>query len=60
ASAARTRSPRRWLETPGVRLVQVEGGWSLPIGGAGRFRARIELAYRSREQYGDREGRPRR
>ncbi|MFF4987332.1 DEDD exonuclease domain-containing protein [Streptosporangium saharense] len=60
ASAEETECVLRWLETPGVRLVQVEGGWSLPIGGAGRFRARIELAYRSREQYGDREGRSRR
>ncbi|MER7205897.1 DEDD exonuclease domain-containing protein [Streptosporangium sp. NPDC000239] len=57
AGAEETECVLRWLEAPGVRLVQVEGGWSLPIGGAGRFRSRIDLAYRSREQYGDGEGR---
>lgn len=25
----------RWLETPGVRLVELEGRWSSPVGGAG-------------------------
>lgn len=29
----------RWLESDGVRLVQVEGDWSCPVGGAERHRA---------------------
>jgi DNA polymerase-3 subunit epsilon len=27
----------RWLETPGVRLVEVEGDWSCPVRGAGAY-----------------------
>ncbi|WP_433255244.1 DEDD exonuclease domain-containing protein [Streptosporangium sp. CA-135522] len=58
ASAEETECILRWLETPGVRLVQVDGTWSLPIGGAGRLKARLDHAYRSAEPHRSREGRP--
>ncbi|GAA3509414.1 DNA polymerase-3 subunit epsilon [Streptosporangium album] len=58
ASAEETECVLRWLESPGVRLVQVDGAWSLPIDGAGRFKARLDRAYRSSEPHQAREGRP--
>ncbi|GAA3118522.1 DEDD exonuclease domain-containing protein [Streptosporangium carneum] len=58
ASAEETECVLRWLEGPGVRLVQVEGDWSLPIGGAGRLKARIDRAYQAREPHRPRDGRP--
>ncbi len=35
----------RWLDQPGVRLVEVEGEWSCPVTGAGSLRGWIERAY---------------
>jgi DNA polymerase-3 subunit epsilon len=32
----------RWLESPGVRLVEVHGTWSCPLHGAGAARSRID------------------
>jgi DNA polymerase III subunit epsilon len=32
----------RWLETPGVRIVDLDGEWSCPVGGAGGARAELE------------------
>ncbi|MFC8501429.1 DEDD exonuclease domain-containing protein [Pedococcus sp. NPDC057267] len=32
----------RWLETPGVRLVDLDGEWTCPVGGAGGARAALE------------------
>ncbi|MEU4833992.1 DEDD exonuclease domain-containing protein [Streptosporangium sp. NPDC023615] len=58
ASAEETECVLRWLETPGVRLVEVEGTWSLPVSGAGRLKARIDRAYRGGEPRRAREGRP--
>ncbi|WP_093887286.1 DEDD exonuclease domain-containing protein [Streptosporangium canum] len=58
ASAEETECILRWLESPGVRLVQVEGTWSLPAGGAGRLRARLDRAYPASEPHRRREGRP--
>ncbi|GLW10541.1 DNA polymerase III subunit epsilon [Microtetraspora sp. NBRC 13810] len=58
ASAEETECILRWLESPGVRLVQVEGGWSLPAHGAGRLKARIDRAYQAIEARSPREGRP--
>ncbi len=36
----------RWLEAPGVRLVQLDGEWASPIGGAGRHRWALERSDR--------------
>ncbi|WP_326638118.1 DEDD exonuclease domain-containing protein [Streptosporangium sp. NBC_01755] len=58
ASAEETECVLRWLESPGVRLVQVEGTWSLPASGAGRLKARIDRAYQAAEPRRAREGRP--
>ncbi|MDQ3627900.1 MAG: DEDD exonuclease domain-containing protein [Actinomycetota bacterium] len=35
ASAGETECLLRWLESPDVRLVDVDGTWSCPVGGAG-------------------------
>ncbi|OLT14775.1 endonuclease [Serinicoccus sp. CUA-874] len=32
----------RWLESPGVRLVDLDGEWTCPVGGAGASRAQLE------------------
>jgi DNA polymerase-3 subunit epsilon len=32
----------RWLETPGVRIVDITGQWTCPVGGAGSARAELE------------------
>jgi DNA polymerase III subunit epsilon len=32
----------RWLEAPGVRLVDLDGQWTCPVGGAGAARAQLE------------------
>ncbi len=37
----------RWLEAPGVRLVRLDGEWSSPIGGAGRYRWALDRPDRS-------------
>ncbi|MGC5013883.1 DEDD exonuclease domain-containing protein [Streptosporangium sp. DT93] len=58
ASPEETECVLRWLETPGVRLVEVEGTWSLPVSGAGRLKARIDRAYQGGEPRRPREGRP--
>ena len=34
----------RWLETPGVRLVDLQGRWTCPVDGAGASRALLEPA----------------
>ncbi|MFJ2029239.1 DEDD exonuclease domain-containing protein [Streptosporangium sp. NPDC087985] len=60
AGAEETECILRWLETPGVRLVQVDGTWSLPINGAGRLKSLLDRAYRPSEPHQTREGRPRR
>ncbi|MEV0589222.1 DEDD exonuclease domain-containing protein [Nonomuraea sp. NPDC050310] len=60
ASAEETECILRWLESPGVRLVQVDGDWTLPVHGAARVKARIEQAYRGLDldRSRSREGRP--
>jgi DNA polymerase-3 subunit epsilon len=35
ASASETECALRWLEQPGVRLIQIEGTWCSPVSGAG-------------------------
>ncbi|GII35252.1 DEDD exonuclease domain-containing protein [Planotetraspora phitsanulokensis] len=58
ASAEETECVLRWLDSPGVRLVQVDGTWSVPAYGAGRLRDRIERAYQGLHPRQPREGRP--
>ncbi|GAA1274577.1 DNA polymerase III subunit epsilon [Planotetraspora silvatica] len=58
ASAEETECVLRWLDSPGVRLVQVDGTWSVPAYGAGRLRDRIERAYQGLHPHQPREGRP--
>lgn len=58
ASAEETECILRWLESPGVRLVEVDGQWSLPARGAARHKARIDRAYKALDGPRDREGRP--
>ena len=33
----------RWLETPGTRLVSLDGEWTCPVNGAGRYHDRLNL-----------------
>ena len=35
----------RWLESPGVRIVDLDGSWSCPVGGAGAARASLESGH---------------
>jgi exonuclease, DNA polymerase III, epsilon subunit family len=58
ATAEETECILRWLETPGVRLAEADGGWSLPVHGAGRYKARLDRAYLGLEERSAREGRP--
>ncbi|WP_214413775.1 DEDD exonuclease domain-containing protein [Sphaerisporangium fuscum] len=58
AGAEETECILRWLDSPGVRLVRVEGTWSLPAGGAARFKERIDRAYQPLQPRQPREGRP--
>lgn len=37
AVAEETETLLRWLEEPGVRLVDVDGEWTCPVGGAAKF-----------------------
>lgn len=46
----------RWLDAPGVRLVEVEGAWTCPAGGAERLRTWIESAYKEPKPYANRRG----
>ncbi|MCL2543228.1 MAG: endonuclease, partial [Nocardioidaceae bacterium] len=43
ASAEESERILRWLELPGVRLVDVEGEWTCPLAGAGRHLERFNL-----------------
>ncbi|WP_121252463.1 DEDD exonuclease domain-containing protein [Nocardioides ferulae] len=48
ASAEETERVLRWLESPGVRLVAVEGEWTCPVGGATRHLALHDAVAASR------------
>jgi DNA polymerase-3 subunit epsilon len=37
----------RWLEAPGVRIVELDGVWTCPVGGAGAVRRELEPAVAS-------------
>ena len=43
ATAAETERVLRWLEQPGVRLVEIDGEWTCPVAGAGRETARLTM-----------------
>jgi DNA polymerase-3 subunit epsilon len=48
-----TEKVLRWLESPGVRIVDLDGEWTCPVGGAGAARAELEpLAVARREVAG--------
>jgi DNA polymerase-3 subunit epsilon len=49
----------RWLESPGTRLVEVDGVWALPAGGAGGLAGLVsaaEAADRAARPFDDRRG----
>jgi len=48
ATAEETEKILRWLETPGLRLVEVEGEWTCPVGGATRHLALHDAVHQSR------------
>ena len=48
ATAEESERILRWLESPGVRLVEVEGEWTCPLGGAARHLALYDAANQSR------------
>jgi len=50
ATAEETEKILRWLEAPGVRLVDVQGEWTCPVAGASRHLALHDLAADSRER----------
>lgn len=47
ASAEESERILRWLEAPGVRLVDVVGDWVCPVAGAGRHSESLHLTVRS-------------
>jgi DNA polymerase-3 subunit epsilon len=48
ATVEETEKVMRWLESPGVRLVRVEGEWSCPVRGAARHLAVHDAVEQSR------------
>jgi DNA polymerase-3 subunit epsilon len=48
ATAEESEKILRWLESPGVRLVDVDGEWVCPLGGAARHLAVYDAANQSR------------
>lgn len=49
ASAEETEAILRWLESPGIRLVDVDGEWTCPVGGAKRHLAIHDAVEESKE-----------
>jgi DNA polymerase-3 subunit epsilon len=48
ASAEETEKVLRWLESPGIRLVEVDGEWTCPVAGATRHLALHDAVNESR------------
>jgi DNA polymerase-3 subunit epsilon len=48
ATAEETEKVLRWLESPGVRLVDIEGEWACPVGGALRHLVVHDAVHQSR------------
>jgi DNA polymerase-3 subunit epsilon len=44
ASAEEIELVLRWLDTPGIRLVEMDGTWTCPVSGAGRHLGRLDHA----------------
>ncbi len=51
-TAEETECILRWLSRPGVRLVELDGSWSSPAFGAGRFRRLLDLPALGRQRLG--------
>jgi DNA polymerase-3 subunit epsilon len=49
-TAEETECVLRWLNRPGVRLVELDGSWHSPAFGAGRFRRLFEVPERGRQR----------
>jgi len=47
ATAEETELVLRWLEQPGTRIVELDGAWSCPVGGAAGVRAVMEPSVRA-------------
>jgi DNA polymerase-3 subunit epsilon len=45
ASAEEMECVLRWLESPGARLIELDGTWCSPASGAGRLREWLDTAY---------------
>lgn len=50
ASAEETEQILRWLESPGIRLVDIDGQWTCPVAGASRHLAVHDAVEESRRQ----------
>jgi DNA polymerase III subunit epsilon len=48
ATAEETERILRWLEAPGIRLVEVDGEWTCPVGGATRHLSLHDAVHQSR------------
>lgn len=49
ATAEESEQVLRWLESDGIRLIEVQGEWTCPLAGAGRHLALHDAVQRSRE-----------
>ena len=58
ATAEESEKVLRWLESPGVRIVEVEGAWTCPVGGAAAVRAELEPLETARREVAGFAGRP--
>jgi DNA polymerase III subunit epsilon len=50
ATAEESEKVLRWLEAPGVRVVDVDGDWTCPVGGAAAVREELEPLETSRRR----------
>jgi DNA polymerase III subunit epsilon len=49
ATPEETEKILRWLESPGVRIVDLDGEWTCPVGGAGGARMQLEPQVAARD-----------
>jgi DNA polymerase-3 subunit epsilon len=50
ATAEETEKILRWLESPGIRLVHIDGEWTCPLGGATKHLAMHDAVEASKER----------